>query len=235
MATTKGAAPSPRTRVRQMAKRGVYDRRAIEAILDEGLICHVGFAVGGKPVVIPTAYGRHDATLYLHGSAASRMMTALAAGTEVCVTVTILDGLVLARSAFHHSMNYRSVVVYGQPRVVAGETEKLAALRALSDHLVPGRWGAVRPPTRRELRVTTVVALALDEASAKVRRGPPIDDEGDYELPVWAGVLPLKLEVGEPLRDDRLPEATLLPEHVRHYRRPGVRSPGGRPAGGDSG
>jgi hypothetical protein len=204
-----------------MAKRGVYERRAIEAILDEGLVCHVGFVANGKPVVIPVGYGRKGGNLYLHGSVASRMMSSLAAGAAVCVTVTILDGLVLARSAFHHSMNYRSVVLFGWPRLVEGDAEKLAALRALSDHLVPGRWASVRPPSPRELRVTTVLAIQLDEASAKVRTGPPIDDEGDYALPVSAGVLPLKLEPGPPVPDERLPRSVLTPYHVRQYRRPG--------------
>lgn len=216
----RAAAPSERSRVRRMPKRGAYDRASVHAILDEGLICHVGFVHAGAPVVIPTGYGRDGDVLYLHGSVASRMLRTLAEGVDVSVTVTLLDGLVLARSAFNHSMNYRSVVVFGRARLVDDPAAKLAALYCLSEHLVPGRWGAVRPPTERELKGTSVLALSLDEASAKVRGGPPEDDDEDYALPHWAGVLPFTLHVGPALADPRLAPGIALPEHVRDYRRP---------------
>jgi len=203
-----------------MPKRGAYDRASVDAILDEGLICHVGFVHGGAPVVIPTGYGRDGDVLYLHGSVASRMLRTLAEGVEMSVTVTLLDGLVLARSAFNHSMNYRSVVVFGRARLVEDPAAKLAALYCLSEHLVPGRWDAVRPPTERELKSTSVLALPLDEASAKVRSGPPEDDDEDYALPHWAGVLPFTLNVGPALADPRLTPGIAVPKHVSDYRRP---------------
>jgi nitroimidazol reductase NimA-like FMN-containing flavoprotein (pyridoxamine 5'-phosphate oxidase superfamily) len=192
---------TPRTTVRRLADRGVYDREAIYAILDEALICHVGFVVEGQPVVIPTIHVRVGDTLYFHGSAASRMLRSLRAGIEACVTVTLLDGLVLARSAFHHSMNYRSVVVLGKGREVADRDEKLRALDALVEHVVPGRAAVVRAPNEMEIRQTLVIALPLAEASAKVRTGPPLDDEADYALDVWAGVVPITLMKGEPIPD----------------------------------
>lgn len=197
---------TPRTTVRRLAARGVYDREAIYAILDEALICHVGFAVpsenGVQPVVIPTIHTRVGDTLYFHGSAASRMLRSLKNGLDACVTVTLLDGLVLARSAFHHSMNYRSVVVMGKGREVSDPEEKKRALDALVDHVVPGRNAVVRAPNELELRQTLVIALPLAEASAKVRTGPPVDDEEDYKLDVWAGVVPLRLVKGEPVPDN---------------------------------
>ena len=198
----------------------MFDRAAINSILDEGLFCHVAFVEAGRPVVIPTLYARDGDVVYLHGSRASRMLRALAAGVDVCLTVTLLDGLVLARSIFHHSANYRSVVVFGRATPVEGDAEKLAALRALSEHVVPGRWNDVRHPNARELRATTVLALPLDEASAKVRSGPPVDDEDDYQLPVWAGVIPLRLSPSPPEPDPRLPPGTPTPSYVRHYARP---------------
>src|SRR5215212_5468296 len=198
----KDSLQTPRTTVRRLAARGVYDRGAIYAILDAALICHVGFVVEGQPVVIPTIHTRVDDTLYFHGSAASRMLRSLRNGVEACVTVTLLDGLVLARSAFHHSMNYRSVVVMGQGREVTDVDEKRRALDALVEHVVPGRAAMVRPPTESELRQTLVIAIPLAEASAKVRTGPPLDDAPDYALDVWAGVVPLALVKGEPVRDD---------------------------------
>lgn len=215
------AAPSERTRVRRLPKRGLYDRVSVHAILDEGLICHVAFVHAGQPVVIPTSYGRDGDVLFLHGSVASRMRRTLADGVDLSVAVTLLDGLVLARSAFNHSMNYRSVVVFGRARLVEEPAAKLAALHCLSEHLVPGRWEATRPPTERELKGTSVLALPLDEASAKVRGGPPVDDDEDYALPYWAGVLPFGVRVGPPLDDPKLASGIAVPDHVRHYRRPG--------------
>jgi nitroimidazol reductase NimA-like FMN-containing flavoprotein (pyridoxamine 5'-phosphate oxidase superfamily) len=198
--------PTDRTQVKRLPKRGVYDQAQVHAILDEGFICHVGFVADGQPYVIPTGYARSGDQLYIHGSAASRMLRALGHGAQLCVTVTLVDGLVLARSAFHHSMNYRSVVVLGQARLVTDPAEKTAALEYFTNHVVPGRWDEVRQPTEQELKSTTVLALALDEVSAKVRTGPPIDDEEDYALPVWAGVVPLRIEAGDPAPDARLPE-----------------------------
>jgi nitroimidazol reductase NimA-like FMN-containing flavoprotein (pyridoxamine 5'-phosphate oxidase superfamily) len=208
-----------RTTVRRLPKRADYSKEKIYQILDEGFVCHVGFVADGQPFVIPTAYGRIDDRLYIHGSAASRMLKAISEGIEICVTVTLVDGLVLARSAFHHSMNYRSVVVFGKATVVEGFDEKVAALRAFTDHIVPNRWQAVRPPNESEVRVTTVLALPLNEASAKIRTGPPIDDEEDYELNVWAGVLPLRLQTDDAVRDERLKAGIALPDEVRFYER----------------
>jgi len=193
--------PSPRAQVRRLPDRGAYDRPTIHAILDEGLVCHVGFASEGQPYVIPMNYGREGERLLLHGSAASRLMRGLEAGWPVCLTVTLLDGLVLARSAFHHSMNFRSVVLFGRARPVEDPAGKTAALRVISEHVVPGRWDAVRPPNARELAATTVLEVPIDEASAKIRTGSPKDDPEDLSLPVWAGVLPLELIPGEPVPD----------------------------------
>jgi len=193
--------------------------RTVYGILDEGFICHVGFVSGGQPVVIPTGYARLDDKLYIHGSQASRMLKTLSGGVDACVTVTIIDGLVLARSAFHHSMNYRSVVVFGRATLIEDREEKIAALLALSEHIIRGRWNDVREPTEQELRATTVLSLPLVEASAKIRTGPPLDDEEDYALPVWAGVVPLKLEAGEPIPDPRLSAEIRVPEYARNYRR----------------
>ncbi|HEY5885351.1 MAG TPA: pyridoxamine 5'-phosphate oxidase family protein [Pyrinomonadaceae bacterium] len=208
-----------RTTLKRLPKRGVYDRDSVYAILDEGFICHVGFAVEGKPVVIPTGYARVDNQLYIHGSQASRMLRTLSQGIDVCVTVTLIDGLVLARSAFHHSINYRSVVVFGTATLITDPEEKSAALFAFSEHVIPGRWNDVREPTTEELKATSVLVLELTEASAKVRTGPPIDDEEDYSLPVWAGVIPLALTASEPVNDPRLPEDTTLPSYVKNYQR----------------
>jgi nitroimidazol reductase NimA-like FMN-containing flavoprotein (pyridoxamine 5'-phosphate oxidase superfamily) len=209
--------PTARTTLRRLPKRGSFEREAVYSILDEGFVCHVGFVVEGQPFVIPTAYGRRGDVLYVHGARASRMQKALAEGREVCVTVTLVDGLVLARSAFHHSINYRSVVVFGRPRAVESEAEKNAALEAFTEHIMPGRWADVRPPTPQELAATTVLALELSEASAKVRTGPPVDDEEDYELPVWAGVLPLSVEAGAPVADPRLRAGTATPAYVERF------------------
>jgi uncharacterized protein len=191
-------APSERTRVRRLPARGAYDRATIDAILDEGLVAHLGFAADGVPYVIPTLHARDGDVVYVHGSSASRALRALQAGAPACLTVTLLDGLVLARSAFHHSVNYRSVVVLGRPRLVEGDAERLAALEAFTERLVPGRWAEVRRPSRQELKATKILALALDEASAKVRTGPPGDDEEDLALDCWAGVVPLAQVAGPP-------------------------------------
>ena len=214
--------PTKRSTLRRLPKRGVYERESVYQILDEGLICHVGFAVEGQPFVIPTGYARSGDTLYIHGAQASRMLRALKGGIDVCVTATLLDGMVMARSAFHHSMNYRSVVVFGKAIAVEDGVEKLAALRALTEHLAPGRWDEVRQPTEGEMRATLVLAIPLEEASAKVRTGPPADDEEDYALAVWAGVVPLGIVAGEPVADPRLPQGVEPPAHVANYAR-GVR------------
>ncbi len=194
------AAPSERTRVRRLPRRAAYHRAIIDAILDEALICHLAFAVDGQPYAIPTACARIGDHLYVHGSAASRMLRA-AAGAPICLTVTLLDGLVLARSAFHHSMNYRSVVVLGAAEEVTDEEERLAAMRALVDKVAPGRWDEIRPPNPQELKATTILRLAVAESSAKIRTGPPIDDDEDLALPCWAGVVPLALTRGAPVPD----------------------------------
>src|SRR5437899_8104386 len=196
--------PTPRTRVVREPQRAVYDRDTINQILDEAFLCHVGFVADGQPFVIPTSFGRDGDVLYIHGSAASRMLRNLDQGVAVCVTVTLLDGMVLARSIFNHSMNYRSVVVLGTAVAVEDPTEKLAALRALSEHILPGRWDEVRQPNERELKATLVMRLPITEFSAKVRQGPPIDDEEDYSFPTWAGVVPLEMVASGPISDARL-------------------------------
>ncbi|MGI9107760.1 MAG: pyridoxamine 5'-phosphate oxidase family protein [Pyrinomonadaceae bacterium] len=215
--------PTARSAVKRLPKRAEYERAAIHQILDEGFVCHVGFVVEGQPFVIPTAYGRVGDRLYLHGSQVSRMLRALRDGLDVCVTVTLVDALVMARSAFHHSMNYRSVVVFGQAVAVEDRGEKLEALRAFSEHVAPGRWDEVRQPTEGEIKATMVLALPLTEAAAKVRTGPPVDDEEDYALPVWAGVLPLRVVADAPVSDPRLPREIAPPPHVLNYERPARR------------
>ncbi|MFM7736614.1 MAG: pyridoxamine 5'-phosphate oxidase family protein [Alphaproteobacteria bacterium] len=199
MIRTMPAAPTDRVRVRRLPARGAYDRTTIDAILDEALVCHLGLVEDGQPFVVPTIHARSGDLVYLHGSSASRAMRRAGEGVDVCVTATLLDGLVLARSAFHHSMNYRAVVLLGRPRAVVDPEEKLAALRAISEHVLPGRWDEVRAPNDVELKATSVVALAIDEASAKVRTGGPLDDAEDLALDCWAGVLPLRLVAGAPL------------------------------------
>jgi nitroimidazol reductase NimA-like FMN-containing flavoprotein (pyridoxamine 5'-phosphate oxidase superfamily) len=208
-----------RTKLKRLPKRGHFDRETVYAILDEGFICHVGFTVEGQPFVIPTGYARAGDKLYIHGSQASRMLRTLAGGIDACVTVTIVDGLVLARSAFHHSMNYRSVLVLGRVTLVEDPTEKYNALVALSEHIVRGRWADVREPNEQEMVQTTVLCLPIEEASAKIRTGPPLDDEEDYALPIWAGVVPLKLVAGDPVNDPRLPAEISVPEYAAHYKR----------------
>ena len=209
-----------RTRVRRLPERAAYDRATVHAILDEGFLCHLGFVVDGQPYVIPTGYARVGETLFLHGSTGSRL--GLRPGMDVCVTVTLVDGLVLARSAFHHSMNYRSVMAIGRTRPVTDPGEKEAALRALVEHIVPGRSDEVRGGDSRELAATAVLALPLAEVSAKVRTGPPKDDEPDYALPIWAGVLPLALTPGEPAPDPVLGPSIPNPAHVASWSRPGA-------------
>jgi nitroimidazol reductase NimA-like FMN-containing flavoprotein (pyridoxamine 5'-phosphate oxidase superfamily) len=199
-----GRAPSGRTKVRREPDRAVYDRAAIDAILDEALVCHLGFVHDGHPFVIPTLHARLGDEVYLHGSAASRMLRTLDGGADACLTVTLVDGLVLARSIFNHSVNYRSVVVLGRAMAVEGLEEKRRALEAFSDRLVPGRWAGVRPPTKQELKATSILRLPLDEVSAKMRTGPPNDYEDDLAVPAWAGVIPLVLQAGEPQPDPRL-------------------------------
>src|SRR5437660_8770755 len=206
-----------RTTLKRLPYRGNYDRELINQILDEGFICHVGFVVDGQPFVIPTGYARVGDNLIVHGSQASRMLRALGQGIDVCVTVTLIDGLVLARSAFHHSMNYRSVMVFGRARVIDDRKEKLQALFALSEHMIPGRSNDVREPSEEELQQTTVLSLPIEEGSAKIRTGPPLDDEEDYALPVWAGVIPLKVVAETPIADPRLPANTPIPDYAARY------------------
>ena len=208
-----------RNRVRRVPKRGQYDKDTIYRILDEGLVCHVGLAEDGQPVVIPMNYARRDDAVILHGAPASRLLKYVQAGHPVCVTVTLLDGLVLARSVYHHSMNYRSVVVFGRGRLIEAEQEKLAALEVLTEHILPGRWQDARRPNRQELDATAVVSVAIESASAKVRTGPPADDEDDYQLPVWAGVLPIQQQALTPVNDPRLRKDIPLPSSVSNYRR----------------
>jgi nitroimidazol reductase NimA-like FMN-containing flavoprotein (pyridoxamine 5'-phosphate oxidase superfamily) len=208
-----------RTTLKRLPKRAEYERDKVYEILDEGFICHVGFVFDGHPYVIPTGYARVEDNLYIHGSSASRMLRTLKEAVEVCVTVTLMDGLVLARSAFHHSVNYRSVVILAKAVAVEDLAEKMEALRAFTEHIVPGRWDEVREPDEGELRATLVLSLPLVEASAKIRTGPPIDDEPDYEIPVWAGELPLHLTTGELVADPRLKAGTAVPRYLREYSR----------------
>jgi uncharacterized protein len=206
-----------RSQLRRLPKRGSHELKTIHEILDAGFLAHVGFNVSGQPFVIPTLFGRAGETLYLHGSAASRMLRELSTGVPACVTVTLVDGLVLARSAFHHSMNYRSVVAFGTARKIEDPIQKTEALRVVSDHLIAGRWEDVRAPYEQELKATSVLEFAMEEASAKIRTGPPVDDEEDYALPMWAGVLPLTIRSGQPVPDPRLPAGTAIPEYVNSY------------------
>jgi uncharacterized protein len=211
--------PTGRTTLRRRPQRASYDRATVEAILDEGLFCHVGFTVDGQPYVIPTIHARAGEVVYIHGSAASRMLRSVRGGIPVCITVTLLDGLVLARSAFHHSVNYRSVVILGTATEVVDRTEKNGALRAIVEHVVPKRWDDVRWPNDQELKATTVLRVPLQEVSAKIRTGPPLDDEEDYQIPCWAGELPLRLVPQPPVPDSRLHSAIPPPGYVREYRR----------------
>jgi hypothetical protein len=212
-------APTERTKVRRLPDRGKYDAESVYGILDEAFICHIGFVVDGQPYVIPTGFARVNDTLYIHGSAASRMLRTLVDGVQVCVTVALVDGIVMARSGFHSSMNYRSVVILGRATQVERRDEKLAALAAFSEQVMPGRWKDLRETTDAELKGTLVLTLPLKEVSAKVRTGPPKDDEADYALPLWAGVLPLKLTAGTPIDDPRLPKGIGPPDYARNYKR----------------
>lgn len=207
-----------RTTVKRLPKRGSHDRKTINDILDEAFICHVGFNISAQPYVIPTGFARVGEILYIHGSSASRMLRNLADGIDICVTVTLIDGLVLARSAFHHSMNYRSVVILGHAELVTDVDEKYAALKAFTEHIIPGRWPEIRWPSELELKATSVLKLPITEASAKIRTGDPVDDTEDYSMPIWAGVLPLRLTPGEPVADSKLDNGAGPPDHVRHYR-----------------
>ena len=211
--------PTERTRLVRESHRGVYDRDVIYGILDEGLVCHVGFIVDGQPYVIPTLYARVGDAIYFHGSAASRMLRQLDAGTPVCVTVTLTDGIVLARSVFNHSMNYRSVVALGRAAVVDEPAEKFNALHAFTEKILPGRWNDARQPSDQELRATSILCLTLSEVSAKIRTGPPLDDEADYALAVWAGVIPLRLAADAPIRDERCDAAIPMPSYAANYSR----------------
>jgi hypothetical protein len=214
--STPSYTPTERTQVRRRSMRGVYDKAQVHAILDEGFICHVGFVLDGHPFVIPTAYARFREQIYIHGSPASRVMrTREGEELDLCLTVTLLDALVLARSSFHTSMNYRSVVVLGKARQVTDLAEKRAALRCFTNHVIAGRWEQAKQPTEQELKATSVLALPLDEVSAKVRTGPPIDDEEDYSLPIWGGVVPLIQSFGQPVPDDRLLDGVAAPALIR--------------------
>jgi hypothetical protein len=210
--------PTPRTRVVREPQRAVYDRDAVNQILDEALFCHVGFVADGQPFVIPMSFGRDGDVLYIHGSTASRMVRNLDQGAPVCITVTLVDGLVLARSVFNHSMNYRSVVILGTATLVDDPAEKLSALRALSEHILPHRWDDSRQPKEKELKATSVLRIPISEFSAKVRVGPPVDDEEDYSFPTWAGVIPLEMNSGTPIRDERCKQD--LPAYLNNYSRP---------------
>ncbi len=206
-----------RSKVRRLPKRGSQERELIYNILDEALIAHVGFIVDNQPFVIPMAYGREGDRLYLHGSSVSRLLKTLEKGVDVCCTVTLLDGLVVARSLFHHSMNYRSVVLFGKAKLVESEAEKMTALRVFSEQMIPGRWEDARIPNSQELKATKVLSFPIEEGSAKVRTGPPSDDLEDYALPIWAGELPLKLTAGVPVLDPKLTPDIAIPEYLTHY------------------
>lgn len=216
---SKEIARTRRTKIKRLPKRGSFERDRIYKILDEAFVCHVGFIVDDESFVIPTGYARAGDNLIIHGSSASRMMRAMAWEKPICVTVTLVDGLVLARSAFHHSMNYRSVVIFGKANLISDEQEKIAALKALTEHIVPRRWQEVRPPSELELKATTVLSVPIEEASAKIRTGHPVDDEADYDLDVWAGVIPLKLKAEKPIADEKLKKEVATPVYVSNYKR----------------
>jgi len=211
--------PTERTRVVRESHRGTYDRGTIDNILDEGFVCHVGFSVDGQPYVIPTLFARIGDAIYFHGSAASRMLRNVSEGISVCITVTLTDGFVLARSVFNHSMNYRSVVALGKAVLVDAPEEKLGALRAFTEKILPGRWTDARQPNEKELRATSILRLPLEEVSAKIRVGPPEDDAPDYALPIWAGVIPLRLTPGAPIRDEKCDSSIPTPAYAAHYER----------------
>lgn len=212
-------AKTAQNKVRRMPERGHYDRETIYPIIDEALICHVGFVADDQPFVIPTIHARHEDIIYLHGAKASRLLKHVQAGNPICITITLLDGIVFARSVFHSSMNYRSVVLFGSGQVVESDGEKLAALEVLTEHLASGRWADARQPTQKELDSTTVVAVAIENASAKIRTGPPGDEDEDYALPIWAGVLPLPPQALAPIDDPWLSAGIVVPEYIRSYKR----------------
>ena len=215
--------PTPRSQVRRIPERGHYDFETITSILDAGFLCHVGYVIEGQPYVTPTAYWRKGEHVFWHGSSASRMLRTLETGVDVCLTVAHMDGLVLARSAFHHSINYRSVMLFGTAHKLAEESAKAEALEAFVERLFPGRWTELRPVTSQELKATTVLRMAIEEGSAKVRTGPPKDDEEDYTWPVWAGVLPIQATLGAPIPDARLPQTVREPEYLTRLAHMGLR------------
>ena len=219
MSDSKELTPTKRSKLRRLPKRGSQERELIYSILDEALVAHVGFISNDRPFVIPMAYGRESDRLYLHGSPVSRLLKTLEQGVDVCFTVTLLDALVVARSLFHHSMNYRSVVLFGKAQLVENDSEKMTALQAFTDHMIPDRWQQARLPNDRELKATTVLSFPIEEGSAKVRTGPPSDDAEDYALPIWAGELPLKVTAGTPIADPKLKDAIALPENIANYHR----------------
>jgi nitroimidazol reductase NimA-like FMN-containing flavoprotein (pyridoxamine 5'-phosphate oxidase superfamily) len=221
--TSEAIAPTERTRLKRIPKRASYDRETVNSILDTALVCHAGFAVGGQPYVIPTLHVRIADNLYIHGSAASRMLGEAASGTPMCVTVTHLDGVVLARSAFHHSVNYRSVVILGVATLVTAPDEKLAVMKGLIDHVAPGRWDLIRHPNAKELAATSVLSIPIAETSAKLRSGPPLDEEADYALPIWAGEIPLLTTSLAPVVDPRVDPSIPIPPHAANYRMPASR------------
>jgi nitroimidazol reductase NimA-like FMN-containing flavoprotein (pyridoxamine 5'-phosphate oxidase superfamily)/GNAT superfamily N-acetyltransferase len=218
--------PTPRTTVNRMRKRGSYDREIIHAILDRSLVCHVGVIIDGAPRVLPTLHARIDDRVYIHGAASNHMLRIAAEGVEICLAATLIDGLVMARSAFHHSVNYRSAVLFGVASEVTDPERKLAAMRALVEHIAPGRWEGTRQPSPKELAATSILELPITEASAKVRTGGPLDDEEDYALPFWAGVIPLRTDALIPITDSRLTSEIAMPRHISEYRSPDARSPG---------
>jgi nitroimidazol reductase NimA-like FMN-containing flavoprotein (pyridoxamine 5'-phosphate oxidase superfamily) len=206
-----------RNNVKRLPERGHYDAATIYPIVDAALICHVGFALDGQPYVIPTLHARHNDTILLHGAKGSRLLRHIQSGGEVCITITLIDGIVLARSVFHHSINYRSVVLFGKGAVIADDQLRLQALEAFTERLIPGRWQDVRLPNALELKQTTIVAVPIESASAKLRTGPPGDEDGDLDLPVWAGVLPLRQIAGAPMADPQLKPGVELPDYIRHF------------------
>lgn len=209
--------PTPKTKIKRANKRAHYDRESTYAVLDAGIIAHVGYVFDGHPYVTSTSYWREGDRLYWHGSSASRMLKTIRGGVPACVNVSMLDGLVLARSGFHHSVNYRSVMIFGQAEPVTGEAEKLKTLEAFTERLLPGRWAELREATKQEIKATTVLSMPIEEAATKIRTGGPIDDEPDYDLDIWAGVLPLKMVAGEPIPDTRLKPGVPLPDYLKGY------------------
>jgi nitroimidazol reductase NimA-like FMN-containing flavoprotein (pyridoxamine 5'-phosphate oxidase superfamily) len=210
-------APSPRSRVKRLPKRAHYDRESVHAVLDAAFIAHIGYVIDGQPYVTPTSFWREGEHLYWHGSSASRMLRAQTAEIPVCLTVSHFDGLVLARSGFHHSINYRCVLAFGKARKIEDKEAKLKALEAFMQRLTPGRWAEARPPSAQELKATTVMTMEIEDAVAKIRTGPPVDDEPDYDLPIWAGVLPLATVAGQPIADERLKPGTPLPDYLKAF------------------